>query len=408
VVEAAAERVVIAGGGIAALEGLLAIKELTDGQAEVTLVAPGDEFTYRPLLVREPFSPEPADRRSLPAIAESLGASFVQSAVDSVDADARRIGLAEGGELPFAQALIAVGARMLPALPSAHTLWSESAPETIEQILAGVPDNGRLNLIVPPGVTWPLPLYEFALMTARRLRELGERGIELMVITPEQAPLIVFGTQAAAEVAELLELRGIGFCPDTWVTETDDGILHATGRDPDLSGPAVALPVMEGRRIGGLPADEHGFIPIDEHCRVRGLDGVFAAGDGTSFPIKQGGIATQQADACAEQIALELGAAVDPQPFRPVLRGKLLTGGESVHMRSEVSGGSGEGTVSSDYLWWPPHKVSGRYLAPWLAEESLAYQSEPPTRSIDVEVSLPHEWHAEPMSSGAHEPPKGG
>lgn len=407
-IEAASQRVVIAGGGIAALEGLLAVRELTEGRAEVTLVAPTDEFTYRPLLVREPFSPEPAERRSLAGIAESLGASFVQSAVASVDADDGRIGLAEGGEAPFGHALIAVGARMRPMLPSAHTLWSESAPATIEQILAGVPDDATLNLIVPPGVTWTLPLYEFALMTARRLREIGERGIKLMVITPEQAPLIVFGTRAAAEVAELLDLRGIGFCPDTWVTEADDGALHATGREPDLSGPAVALPVMEGRRIEGLPADEHGFIPIDDHCRVRGLDRVYAAGDGTSFPIKQGGIATQQADAAAEQIALELGAAVDPEPFRPILRGKLLTGGESVHMRSEVSGGSGEGVVSSDYLWWPPHKVSGRYLAPWLAEESLASQPEPPGRSIDVEVSLPHEWHGEPLRAGLYEPSGGG
>jgi sulfide:quinone oxidoreductase len=408
VVEAASQRVVIAGGGIAALEGLLAVRALTEGQAEVALVAPSDEFTYRPLLVREPFSPEPAERRSLPGVAESLGASFVQSAVASVDSEAGRIGLAEGGELPFGQALIAVGARMRPALSSSHTLWSEESPTTIEQILTSVPDNGTLNLIVPPGVTWPLPLYEFALMTARRLREVGERGIELMVITPEQAPLIVFGTQAAAEVAELLELRGIGFCPDTWITEGDDGGLHATGRDPDLSGPAVALPVMEGRRIEGLPADEHGFIPIDDHCRVRGLDRVYAAGDGTSFPIKQGGIATQQADVAAEQIALELGAAVDPQPFRPILRGKLLTGGESVHMRSEVSGGSGEGVVSADYLWWPPHKVSGRYLAPWLAEESLTSAPSPPARAIDVEVSLPHEWHGEPLHSDAYDTAGGG
>ena len=70
-VEAASQRVVIAGGGIAALEGLLAVRELTDGRAEVTLVAPTDEFTYRPLLVREPFSPEPAE-----LMADMLSLSF--------------------------------------------------------------------------------------------------------------------------------------------------------------------------------------------------------------------------------------------------------------------------------------------------------------------------------------------
>ena len=39
------------------------------------------------------------------------------------------------------------------------------------------------------------------------------------------------------------------------------------------------------------------------------------------------------------------------------------------HGREEpvAAGGGGEGVASPDYLWWPPHKVSGRYLAPWLA-----------------------------------------
>jgi len=65
----------------------------------------------------------------------------------------------------------------------------------------------------------------------------------------------------------------------------------------------VALPQLEGPRLPGLPADGLGFIQIDEHARVVGLDDVYAAGDATDFPIKQGGIATQQADAAVEMIA---------------------------------------------------------------------------------------------------------
>ena len=59
---------------------------------------------------------------------------------------------------------------------------------------------------------------------------------------------------------------------------------------------------------------------------MRDLEDVFAAGDIANFPIKQGGLAAQQADAAAEAIAAEAGAQVDPQPFKPVLRGILLTG----------------------------------------------------------------------------------
>ena len=88
----------------------------------------------------------------------------------------------------------------------------------------------------------------------------------------------------------------------------------------------VALPAMDGPAMDGLPKDEGGFIPIDEHARVRGVEDVYAAGDGTNFPIKQGGLGTQQADAAAAHIAHRLGAAIDVEPFHPVLRGKLLTG----------------------------------------------------------------------------------
>ena len=56
------------------------------------------------------------------------------------------------------------------------------------------------------------------------------------------------------------------------------------------------------------------------------MDGVFAAGDATTFPIKQGGLAAQQADAVAEMVACAAGADIRPQPFRPILRGTLLTG----------------------------------------------------------------------------------
>ena len=130
---------------------------------------------------------------------------------------------------------------------------------------------------------------------------------------------------------------------------------------------------------------------------MPGAPDVFAAGDGISFPVKQGGLGTQQADAAAEMIAARTGARVDPQPFRPVLRGKLITGAESLHLSSRVAGGGGEGMASMDYLWWPPKKVGGKYLAPFLAGTSH-FEPEPPAHALDVEVAIPVEWHSEPMA----------
>ena len=138
---------------------------------------------------------------------------------------------------------------------------------------------------------------------------------------------------------------------------------------------------------------------------MKGVEDVYAAGDGTNFPIKQGGLGTQQADAVAAHIAHRIGASETPEPFRPVLRGKLLTGGESMSMRADVAGGGGEGVASPDYLWWPPHKISSRYLASLLHYGDVHAEPEPPGSSLDVEVGLPQEWHEEPMALDPNEPP---
>jgi sulfide:quinone oxidoreductase len=91
---------------------------------------------------------------------------------------------------------------------------------------------------------------------------------------------------------------------------------------------------------------------------------VWAAGDTTNFPIKQGGLAAQQADVAAEAIAAEAGADVQPRPFHPVLRGVLLTGRGSQWIRRDLE--TDEGDTERHALWWPPTKIAGRYLAPYL------------------------------------------
>jgi sulfide:quinone oxidoreductase len=127
----------------------------------------------------------------------------------------------------------------------------------------------------------------------------------------------------------------------------------------------VALPRIEGPRLPGVPHDSNGFVPTDAHARVRGLDGVYAAGDLTDFPVKQGGIATQEADAAAQAIAASAGASIVPTPFAPVLRGLMLTGLTPRYMEAEL--GSLETQLDTEPLWWPPAKIVGRYLGPFLA-----------------------------------------
>jgi len=135
---------------------------------------------------------------------------------------------------------------------------------------------------------------------------------------------------------------------------------------------------MRGPRLTGVPTEPQlGFLPVDAFGRVADTEGVYAAGDVTDFPVKQGGLATQQADAVAEHIAARLGAAVTPEPFRPVLRGMLLTGGEPRFMAADLREGGTE-RASAQAPWRPAAKIAGRYLAPYLADRDRDLDAEPP------------------------------
>jgi sulfide:quinone oxidoreductase len=142
------------------------------------------------------------------------------------------------------------------------------------------------------------------------------------------------------------------------------------------------------------------------------VPGVFAAGDATSFPVKQGGLATQQADAVAEAIAVDLGLRRIARPFRPVLRGLLLTGGAPLYLRAEL-GPTGEVQVHSDAfgetvpiageasrraLWWPPGKVGGRYLAPYLASARPPSLSREPLEDRSVTAGRPAPGHEDAVA----------
>ena len=399
-------RVIIVGGGVAGLEALLAVDDLAGDRASLTLVAPEPDFLYKPLLVEEPFDLGPAERHELAPLTEEIGARFVRSAVTAVRPEDHVVELADGSTLEYDQLVVCAGGRFKPAFEGVTTFPSPDRSFRADEVLDRAADNDhRLVFIVPGGISWSLPLYELALMTQRRGVERG-LDVKIAIVTPESAPLAIFGPAASAAVGELLSARGIDVFPGSRIRSIDGGGISLTPGDRAL-GPAeaIALPVMEGPAIDGLPADANGFIPVDDHGRVKGTEDVYAAGDGTNFPIKQGGLGTQQADAVAQHIAHRLGAAVEPEPFRPILRGKLLTGQESLSMKTDVAGGGGEGVASADYLWWPPHKISSRYLAPLLHYGDVHGEPEPPVRSLDVEVSLPKEWHEEPMAIDPYGPP---
>jgi sulfide:quinone oxidoreductase len=369
----------IAGGGVGALEAALALDDLAGDRVAVELCAPRREFVYRPFAVGEPYGTATVLRYDLARLAERCGADFRLGGIISVDAGARRATVRDGEEIAYDHLVLAPGARMLWAVPGAVTFWGVADEGAVGDVVHKL-RTGLLRSVaftMPGGCSWALPLYELALLAAAVLAKSGVEDARLTVVTPEDAPLGLFGRSVAKQMSRLLAERGIEVVAGVHPVEFDGGELRVAPGEAIEAEAVVSLPRLEGRRIDGVPHDEDGFVPVDEHSRVAGMEGAFAIGDVTSFPVKQGGIATQQADAAAEAIAAAVGAEIEPAPFDPVLRGVLWTGEEPRYLYGRPAGGHGEVSRLEQSPPWPQRhgKIVGRYLTPFL--DRLADEDEP-------------------------------
>jgi sulfide:quinone oxidoreductase len=362
-------RVVIAGGGVAALEALLALRRLAEGCVSLELLSAEPQFWYRPLAVAEPFGLGDVHGLDLGTVADECGAALILDSLASVDDDAHLATTSSGSRLEYDALLIAVGARPVAAVPGAFTFRGPSDTDAFQELLSEVSAGEQIAFTVPGTVAWPLPLYELALQTAVHFERL-QIGVDIAIVTHEHEPLELFGPDAVAAITRLVDERKIELITDRYPVAFVGGLLSLAPEGNVEADRVVALPRLEGPAIDGVPTDAQGFIPTDPSGYVRGLTDVFAAGDATTFPIKQGGLATQQADAAAQEIASLAGAELEPRPFRPILRGVILTGGTPFFVRAELTGAGSPFKSGTEALWWPPGKIVGRYLAPFLAERS--------------------------------------
>ena len=388
-------RVVLAGGGVAALEAALALRALAGARVGIEVIAPEPHFYYRPLAVAAPFAPRELRRYDLSALLGHAGALLTLATMTGVDADAYEAHTDGGGVLCYDALLIACGATPQAAVDGALTFRGPADLERMTEVLdeAGSGTVRSIAFSIPGGAVWSPPAYELALMTAAWLRARGRPDVSIVLTTPEEQPLQLFGTRASTETARLLEQRGIEIRTRARALSFSDGQLVLASDEVLSVDRVVALPRLGGQDIAGIPQTRYGFVPIDRHCRVEGLRGVYAAGDITTFPVKQGGIAAQQADAAAQAIAETAGADVIPQPFRPVLRGLLLTGSTPRFMRHDLAHPGETPVVSVDELWWPPAKIAGHYLGPLInaldrdeADPALDRDRPPPGIPIEVEL----------------------
>src|SRR6266550_601496 len=314
--------VLIAGAGVAGLEAALALQALAGDRVSVTLLAASSEFVYRPMTVREPFAYAAARRYSLENIARDVGAELVPDSLASVDAAQRVAHTGEGKALSYDAFILALGARAQPRYSHALTIDDRHLDETLHGLIQDI-EGGyirSLGYVVPPRMAWPLPIYELALMTAGRACDM-DLEVSVSVVTPEEAPLAIFGQEASRTVQELLGKARVRTLTSSYAAVPEPQHVEISPGDRHVKADrVVALPELFGPSIRGLPLAEHGFVPVDLHSNVRGVERVYAAGDATDFAIKHGGIAAQQADAAAEAVAALAGIAIEPRRFDPEIR----------------------------------------------------------------------------------------
>jgi len=352
-------RVLIAGGGVGALETAVALRAQAGDRVHLQLVAPHSHFRWRALEVGEPFGSERLHGYPLADVARELHADIVSDTVTGVVADRSVVRCASGAELPYDVLVLSVGAVPRPVVEAAGTFDRSSMPEVFDEVLdalrARLADS--LLVVVPPGVDWSLPAYELAMLSA------AGTSATVTLATSEDRPLGVFGMTASRAVEQALAAAGVGLL----LGVTTD-VVSATAARVDGSwftaDRIVALPGFDGPGLAGVPSDDEGFILTDEDHRVAGLEGrVFAIGDGAAGPLKQGGLAARAADRVAATIAVSVGAPVRADAGPPILRGLLNTPDGPLFLSADLRDPDATGVASHSALWWPPTKVA----APWLS-----------------------------------------
>jgi sulfide:quinone oxidoreductase len=308
-------------------------------------------------------------RIPLDGLLADAGAQRFPLNVSSVDPAFRVVWTTAGREFEYDELVLALGAEPVPVVPHATTWDDRTGADTLGGLMRDfeLGYSKRLSVVIPAGPVWPLRGYELALLFTLDARAMS-LDIQTWLVTPERSPLETLGSEAVRSVSDALRDAGVEVVFAEQV-EVEPGrrvviAAHPSGRRVEVDR-VVALPTLRGRPIPGVPVEEHGFVEVNEHCRVNGLEHVWAVGDITTYPVKSGGMAAEQADVAAEAIAAAAGADIEPRAFEPAGRADLAA------------------------------LPAGRYLQPWLETEGTAQSATNlPTLEVPIITYLQRDFQA--------------
>jgi sulfide:quinone oxidoreductase len=326
-------RILVLGGGFAALEAAFLLRMSAGEDAAIRLVSDNDHFVFRPNSIYVPFGTDPSSllvglRRPL----ARRRINFEHGGVAEVDPDARFVTLTDGQRFAYDKLVVATGADTnageIPGLEEhAATIWTSDSMLGVRRRFEQARDRARrgerqrILFLVPPNNKCSGPLYEIVMMLETWLRREGVRElVDITWSTYEHGFIQAFGPRLHELVSGEFRERGIDGHTEEVVSEVHAGeVRYADGSARGFDHLIAFPPYVAAVRYDGLPSDERGFLATDLATRlVRGHDDVYAPGDAGDFPIKQAFLAFLQADTVAEHLAAGITGRPFRSPFDPV------------------------------------------------------------------------------------------
>lgn len=323
-------RIVIVGGGLAGVEAAIYLRDSLGDRAQTTLITAQDTFVFRPYQAYIPFGLTPDHiQLDLRSIAAAHAFSLVTGHVDGIRLHQQVIEFG-GQSIDYDYLIIATGASAvsepIPGLAQAHAIWSESDMMNLRsrfrRLLTEARSGSRRRLLflVPPHSAWTGPVYEMAFMTDTWLYWNDvRRSFDIQIATPELSYVEALGAEMHHAVAQDLERRSIEGLLGRRAVRVEANVVHFDDDTQAEFDVLIAGASYEGNPPGpGLPTDDRGFIQTRLLSRkVVGFEHVYAVGDGSDYPVKQGYLALVQADTAAEDICARIEGRAPGFVFDP-------------------------------------------------------------------------------------------
>jgi NADH:ubiquinone reductase (H+-translocating) len=373
--------VVIAGGGFGGAAAARELERLMPRQsARLVLVNETNFMLYTP------FLPEAAagtlePRHVVTPLREILKRTYLRlGSVVGHDPEARTVELrskyGEVEQLPYDQLLLALGSvsRVLP-VPGlsehavgfkslADAIWLRNhVVEALEEANA-TDDPARRDQLLTfvfvgggyAGLEALAELQDFAADAMESYPRARLHGMRWVLVEATDRVLPEIDPQLADYALRELRGRGIDIRLGTTLEEVSATAARLSSGETLPTRTVVwtaGVTPQPSLKDLGVPLDERGRVPVDDHLRVKGMSSVWAIGDCAAAPDPRGGTcpptaqhAVRQGPVAARNIAAELGIG-SPQPFDYRSSAAFVNLG-----RYKAVGKIGDRTFRGFPAWW--------------------------------------------------------